>query len=286
MTNSIPLRPVNQPSPKAQPDAPSYSVQELALFKTFTRETYRSTFGVDAPAYDPGRVIKTWFDSTVDTSDPANVAVYKTLAKNSNGEWALRQLVLPAVEAAAVNLPGGISYPAYVVPPTGATRGGGSINPNYLSLESDARTLLHEVGGEALMEDGISAVFPISYPPDEPRRMWAIVFSGKPVNVGMLLWTRNAKGVGSPGRWDASSGEPVWVADSPAPAGLSDQRPPREMPVRDLLPNEKLQTTLMGVSVIRTDLSAASQPAGQFTSDDRAMLQQIHQLVTKLARSV
>ena len=76
---------------------------------------------------------------------------------------------------------------------------------------------------------------------------------------------------------------PVWVPDPPAPTGIGDTRPPVNMPVRDLLANEKLQTGLMGVSVVRTDLQQqVDQQAGQFTADDRATLQQIFQLVSKL----
>jgi hypothetical protein len=55
------------------------------------------------------------------------------------------------------------------------------------------------------------------------------------------------------------------------------------MPVRDLLPNEKFQMGLMGVSIIRTDLSQQQgQLDGQFTPDDRATLQQIYQIVSRL----
>jgi hypothetical protein len=40
----------------------------------------------------------------------------------------------------------------------------------------------------------------------------------------------------------------------------------------------------MGVSVVRTDLQQqADQQAGQFTPDDRATLQQIYEIVNRLA---
>ena len=151
----------------------------------------------------------------------------------------------------------------------------------YLSLQSDADELMAAIGGSSVFDEGNTAVFPVVYPPDEPRRTWDIMFKGQPLNVGLLLAARNAKGVGAPGHWDASGPDAIWIADPPAPSGEGDTRPPRPMPVRDLLPNEKLQTGLMGVGVVRTDLQ--QDASGAFTSDDRATLQQIYQLVSKLA---
>jgi hypothetical protein len=93
----------------------------------------------------------------------------------------------------------------------------------------------------------------------------------------------NANGVGAPGKWQITANGPVWVA-TPAPTGLNDTRPPRPMPVRNLLPNEMLQSGLMGVSVIRTDLQQQQEAqAGQFTADDRATLQQIYKMLVNLS---
>jgi CBS domain containing-hemolysin-like protein len=75
--------------------------------------------------------------------------------------------------------------------------------------------------------------------------------------------------------------EPQWIATI-TPTGDGDTRPPREMPLRALLPNEKLQAGPMGIAqVVRLDLQAAqAQASGAFTQDDRAMLQKILQLVS------
>src|SRR6266404_4533333 len=273
--------PVSQPVIPPQPNLAVYGTQELALFKDYTRDTYRAAFGVEAPHWDPSRLKKSWFDSTADRSDPANVAIYKIVAKDQSGNWAIRQLVMPAQEAGAVNLPGAQVYPPYVVAPTQAARGGSGINPIYLSLESDARTLMAELGGQGLVDEVNTSVFLIVYPADEPRRAWDILFQGHAENAGSLLFNRNTKGIGAPGRWDLSSPTPVWVPAPLPPTGLDDTRPSREMPVRELLPNEKLQTGLMGVSVIRTDLQQqANELSGQFTPDDRATLQQILRIVS------
>ena len=274
--------PVSRPSNPAQPNLLAYGVSQLALFTSYTRASYLAAFGVQAPAWDPARVRKTWFDSTVDTSDPSNVAVYEIIAMDSGGNWGVRQMVIPAAEAAMVNLPGAVTYPPYSVAPTQVTSGGSPVNPNYLSLEPDARALMATLGGTGLVQETGNAVFAIVYPASEPRRIWDFVVGGALVNAGSLLLAQNANGIGAPGHWDLSKGEPVWVPDPAPPTGENDTRPPRDMPVRDLLPNEKLQAGLMGVSVVRTDLlQQQAEQSGQFTADDRATLQQIYQILSR-----
>ena len=278
------ILPVSQPAAPAQPSTEFYSAQDLALFQAFTRDSYRTAFGVEAPAYDPARLLKSWFDSTVDVSDPGNVAVYRIVAQDQNGKGFLRQVVMPAQEAATVNLPGAIQYPPYVVAPTLATRGGSALNPVYLSLESDAQSLMSELGGTDLQQEDLQP-FPASYPSDEPRRPWNFSLQGQRFNVGALLMTRNAGGVGSPGHWDRSSPQLLWVPDAPGPNGLDDTRPVREMPVRSLLPNEMLYAGPLGLlGVVRADLQkAADEQSGQFTPDDRAMLRAIYLASNKRA---
>jgi len=184
--------------------------------------------------------------------------------------------VVPSAEAAAVNLPGAIKYPPYIVPGTLATRGDSGINPNYLSTEADARALMLEVGGTGVVEESLDR-FPVTYPADERRRIWDIVFKGHGVNVGLLFVNRNAKGVGSTGQWDLSKAEPVWTADPPAPTGLDDTRTPRQLPLRPLLANERFHAGLMDVGIERTDLKQAQDEAsGQFTAQDRVMLKAIY----------
>ena len=282
MANSI--SPVSQPVVPAQPNAEFYSIQDLALFKTYSRESYRAAFGVDAAAYDPARLRKSWFDSSVDLSDPGNVAVYQVVAQDQSGSGILRQMVMPAQEAATVNLPGTIQYPSYVVAPTLATRGGSVLNPIYLSLQTDAQALMAQLGGTNLQQEDLPS-FPASYPNDELRRPWYFLLQGQPVNVGALLLSRNAQGAGAPGHWDLSSPQPVWVPDPAGPTGVDDTRPMRAMPVRSLLPNEQLYAGLMGLlGVVRTDLQkAADEGSGMFTSDDRATLRMIYQAVSKLS---
>jgi hypothetical protein len=276
--------PVSQPVVPAQPNTEFYNIQNLVLFKAYSRDSYRAAFGVQAPAYDPARVVKTWFDSTVDVSNPDNVAVYRIVAQGKDGAGMLQQMVLPAQEAATVNLPGAVQYAPYVAAPTLATRGGSVMNPIYLSLENDARALMADLGGADLQQEDLPS-FPATYPSGEPRRPWYFLLHGQPVNVGALLLMRNGKGVGAPGHWDTSSLQPLWVPDPPAPTGEGDTRPQRALPVRDLLPNEQLYTGMMGIlGVMRTDLKQADNEAsGQFTPDDRALLRSIYLAVSKLS---
>ena len=281
MANAI--SPVSQPVVPAQPGTEFFSLQDLALFKTYTRESYRAAFGQEAAAYSPARLRKSWFDSTVDVSDPSNLAVYRIATQDQSGNGTLRQIVMPAQEAATVNLPGLVSYPPYVVAPTLATRGGSILNPIYLSLESDAQALMQALGGANLQQEELPS-FPATYPADEPRRAWYFIVQGQTANAGALLLTRNAQGTGAPGQWDVSTSLPVWVPDAQALTGADDTRPPREMPVRNLLPNEQLYTGMLGIpGVRRVDLQLTSDEAsGKFMPDDRAMLRMIYQAVSKL----
>lgn len=274
--------PVSQPVIPPEPDQVAYSVQALALFPSYTRDSYLAAFGIQAPPWDPSRLTKTWFDTTVDVSNPANVALYKVIGLNPGGKWGPVQLVIPVGEAATVNLTGSVSYPPYSIDPTQISSGGAFINAMYLSLESDARALMQTLDGSDLMFETGNPVFPIVYPAGEPRRIWDLTVNGAVCNAGTLLAARNANGIGAPGHWQPSAGGPVWVPD-PAPTGANDMRQARPIPVRDLLPNEELQMGLMGVSVVRTDLVAQQGiTAGQFTPDDRATLQQIYQMIGKL----
>lgn len=275
------MNPTSVPAIPAQPDQATYGPDALALFKTFTRDTYLAAFGVQAPAWDVSRPPKFWFDSTVDVSAPSNVAVYKVVDSNS-GTPVLRQLVIQAAEAAAVNIPGAVTYAPYAIAPTGTTRAGAGVNPQYLSLQTSAADLMRQLGGSGLADEGASAQFPAIYPANEPRRMWTFLIAGNPVNVGMLLAAFNSGGMGAPGRWDLSTGFPQWISAAAAPTGLDDRRVARPLPVRDLLPNEELRAEPLGLGgalVVRTDLVQANS-AG-FTPDDRKLLQQIFAIVSK-----
>ena len=284
--------PVSLPAAPPQPDEAIYSPANLALFQEYTRESYRATFAQDAPPWDPTRLYKSWFDSSVFTPQPNTVA-YQIFGQDLTGAWGFQSLTLLLADAAAVNLPGAITYPQYVVQPTSATRGASGMSANYLSLAADANALLPTFAGTSIVDQGITPVFPVVYPADEPRRMWAIVLpNGNQLNVGLLLLECNAGGIGAPGHWDTSAdgsvgGYPVWVADPVAPSGLNDTRPHCAMPVRALLPNEQVGMQNLGILaspvIMRTDLGqAAAELAGQFTPADRQNLNEVYRILSKL----
>lgn len=261
------MQPISVPSIPAQPDKATYSTDELALFKRYTRALFYSAFGVQPEPFDVGRDAKDWFDTTSDLSDPININLYKSLGRNGKGEPVIRQMMLKASIAASLNLPndGAQSYPAYVVAPTTAKRLGPGeltsqpVNPMFLSSKAEAITLNAEVGGSSIMDQqSMGGGFSISYN-TETRRLWEINFNGRNTNVGLLLTQKNSHGVGAPGHWDLSQPEPVWVFD---PAVVGDVSAPHNwtpMPLRDLLPNEVLRSTLDGSEVVRTDKEAELQ---------------------------
>jgi hypothetical protein len=284
--------PASLPVAPPQPDQDIYSPAALALFPEYTRESYRATFAVDAPPWDPARLYKTWFDSTVFTPQP-NTLTYQTFGQDAAGAWGFQNLTLAVADAATVNLPGAITYPQYVVQQTSATRGSSGMSANYLSLASDANALLPAFAGTSIVDQGITPVFPVVYPADEPRRMWAIVLpNGNQLNVGLLLLERNASGTGSPGHWDTTAdsspgGYPVWSAEAPPRSGLDDTRPHCAMPVRALLPNERVGMQTLGILaspvIMRSDLGqAAAELAGQFTPADRQNLNEVYRILSKL----
>ena len=276
------MEPLSRPVTPPQPDQAQYGVGELALFKTYSRESFRHVFGAQTQAFNPLRKIKTWFDTSVDLSDPEALVVYKVAAQDKSGSWVFRQVGMSAQEAATLNLHGEFEYPVYFVAPTHATRGGSTMNPDYLSTLTDAQAMASEIGADGIVDEGITTVFSAEFPPDEPRRMWSVMFRSRAFNVGLLLKTKFAKGVGAPGHWNVQSGEPVWASEVPPvnPAASAAAVAVWEMPCRDLLPNERLQNGLFGPAVVRTDKQAEAElNSGKFLPSDRAMLQRILQAI-------
>lgn len=270
------MEPLSRPVVPPQPDQAQYGVGELALFKVYSRDSFLHVFGEQAASFDPQRKIKAWFDTSVDLSDPDGLVVYKVAAQDKSGTWVLRQVGMPAREAATVNLPGMLQYPMYSVAATHATRGGAPINPDYLSLQSEAIALSTAIGGDGIVDDGVTTVFSAEFPPDEPRRMWAVMFRARSFNAGLLLKSRRASGVGAPGHWDVVTGEPVWVSDVATGSPAAGTQAVWELPCRDLLGNERLQTGLFGPAVVRTDKQAEAElNSGKFLPSDRQVLQHI-----------
>lgn len=276
--------PTSIPQYPPQPDQAIYGFSVLQTVPTFTRQSYLNAFGVQPPDFDATKPPKFWFDSTVDLSNSANVAVYQTVQLDGITA-SIVQLQMPATQAASVNIPGLVTYPPYVIQPTTATMGGQPFNADVLSDLQDAINLAASFGlGSSTVFDGDPTFGPflVDYPATEPRRQWMILFKGAPVSVGILLSNMNAQGIGSPGAWDLTGPQPVWVPVPPPPDGITSGVPQPgttvSVPVRPLLPNEEIVSTLGGAMIARTDMSSAATDTGSgFGPTDRATLLWIQQ---------
>jgi hypothetical protein len=272
------------PVVKPQPNEKTYSVTELYLFKTYTRESYEKTFGVQPPPFDSTKPIKTWFDSTVTTPTVS----YQTLDLNSLKNVTL---VLKKEDAAAVNLPGAYRYSPYIVKPseclsqsTSAPTPPAPVNPTYLSTRLEAEALASEVGGSVVLATdpgGSMESFLVSCPNTDNRNVWEVQFKTSRVLAGQLMLAKNAKGIGAPGFWDLSGPSPVWVSKEPVVTSSNYMR----IPVRSLLPNEKYNQTPFGLFITRTDLDGPNGTGG-FLLSDRAMLEEILKIVRELETKV
>lgn len=251
-------------------------IDQEALFQRYpTATAFAQAHNGVQPPYNAALGIKDWED----TSANPNSSAIKTY--NVAGPSGIIQFQIPEASAAVCNLPPDpITYPTYVVASTAATRGSATINPVYLSMEVDARSLMADLGGTGLAIEDLSG-FPMSYPVDEPRRLYYFLLSGHPLNVGNLLYAKNFPGgIGAPGHWDVSSGSPTWVATPAAPMEANTQ-PRFPMPLKPLTATQSTVQQLMGGFLIEDN---AGQPAplsagGSFTDADR-------QLLTKIAAAL
>jgi hypothetical protein len=191
---------------------------------------------------------------------------------------------MPAAEAAALNIPGLVTYPAYVIPATDATISGQPINADVLSNYQDAVNLAASwnLGSSAVFDsDPTFGPFLVTYPSDETRRQWMILFESVAQNVGVCLAAMYAQGIGYPGTWNLSGTEPVWTPAPAPPDGITTGVPQAgtavPVPVRPLLPNEEIITTLGGAMIARTDMSSAVTDTDGFGPADRATLLWIQQ---------
>ncbi len=265
------------PADPPQPNQNSYSAAELQQFPTYTRDSYRAKFGAPAPACDASRLVKSWFDRTVDATRPEDFVIYKVVSPDGK----LKQMVMTNLEASAVNLTGVEKYPPYQADDTQAllhnpvsNQAIGTIWPQSLSTLDQAKRFAALFNG-TYSEDSGAPNYTYSYPSTEPRRVWTVKdASGNMYLVGQLLYEENSAGIGAPGSWSVSNGTWKWSA---APLSDCAGQTERPVPVRALLPNEQLTTDPFGgVQVIRTDLKQTlDESTGRFTDADRKLLQAI-----------
>ena len=280
---------LSYPAEPAQPNQAVFSTDLLQTFQSYTRASYLAAFGVQAPSFDSTRPEQNWFDSTA-AAFPATLEMSYwqiQLTPSVDGSTAPAQVVpltIPAAQAATPNVPGVVTYPPYIVAPTTAMSGPALVTPTVLSDYSDALALAVALGlpasaviaGPALTWNG------------ETRGDWMIVLPGNPnpYYVGSLIAIQYANGIGWPGTWSVRNSGTVnaeadWTPVPTGPDGISN--PPTSttpIPIRALLPNEKLVPAGLGggVMVARTDLASPSVlgTAVGFSQQDAVMLAAIY----------
>ncbi len=292
---SIPITPT-------QPNQAQYGLDSLALFKRYTRDSFLAAFGEQAPPFDPTKKPKDWFDTSVDAqNDPNGVSVYKhsTGVDTTGTPIAFKTFGITNLEASLVNLPGQYNYPQYHIAPTDATYGNAPINPLELCSKEDAAWIASLLNVAPNSPQGfiyqeqakpLTGPFLINYPSDETRRMY-IITNGTDkyqMNAGEMLNSMYLTGVGYPGHWNFdATGTAIWVVGNVS--AQTNNLPNWDMPLRDLLPNEKLfvASPFSGVVVQRTDMKQptdVTNSGGGFTDADRTMLTAIQTAVNKLLK--
>jgi hypothetical protein len=306
--------PESQPTVPAQPNLPDYGFGSLALFASYTRASYLAAFGVQAPNWDATKAPKAWFD-TSGTNPSTYLAPNLLAVSGSSAEQPLTVIeaatgqprALTPEEAAAVNIPGLISYPPYVVAPSDAIQlaTGATLNPTYLSTFAQAVQLAVAWGVPATfgipgativdMDPGGDQAY--VYPTGEARRWYGILYNGQPLTVGTELAQMNSQGVGYPGQWNLSAPvgptfeftaalpDGIWAGVAPAGSAIP-------CPVRPLLPTEYFEQVLGGSEILNTNLiqppSATGETVrvGDFTSADRATLAAMQAQIAAIATAM
>ncbi len=243
---------------------------DIQIKKVYTRELYAQEFGSQPDTYNPALPPKSWVGS----------GAFKIFDYDKG---AIVDITVPGSQD-GVNIPGVKSYPAYIVAPTKASAGGSIINPIYMSMQSDAQTLMTELNGINLQQEDQPG-FPTTYPADELRRDWYFILNGQSVNVGALLLMKNVNGVGAPGRWDLTKSTPVWISEQPAlPPAVT--LPPVGVPIS--LPDGAaiIYLAFPGVGwVVQMpgDQAPGTSPASGGAASDSLMAQETNRLVKAIA---
>lgn len=293
--------PVEQP----QPNQEFYGLDVLALFQTYTRDSYRAAGNGD-PVWDPSRPEQDWWDDTYDGHQPGEPVTFSVVVWAGDGTATIETRTQPAKWMRTPNFKGLPIYPKWTPAPTFATRNGGPFNPqgiaqnpHDMSTPEQAEALRVELGGTSVTDAGANSltipgigqlVFPVNYPVDDPRREYAVVLStGKLFNAGQALGMKYSAGIGHPGHWVA---DPLtdsglnWQSD-PVPDGSTSTVKPLPPPCRALKPNEELLPFMSsawttGTRVHRKDLAVPSSTPNSGTNSDAGDLADIRTKVTAL----
>jgi hypothetical protein len=272
--------PIEQP----QPNQEFYGVDVLNLLETYTRAEFEAAGGPLIP-FDPARPEQDWWDDTYAAITPMQRVSYNAVVSGAGGTAAIGSFTQTAAQMATPNFKGLPNYRKWTPAPTravynhAAPSSASPVDPKDLSTAEQAQALLAELGGTSIVDIGANSVtlpnigqivFPVTYLPDDPRRLFAVVLSsGKLFNVGQALAEKYAAGMGAPGAWvsDATQISGVSWQATAVPDGSTSTASALPVPCRVLLANERLVISLVGglgfqiTQVQRTDLTPAVAPA-------------------------
>lgn len=279
---------INKPVVPAQPKDARYGVEKLYLTPVLTREKYFELFGEEAPYYDPARKPKRWFFSDVveGSEDPANELI-QFLVWDPN-KRAIVPLIMTKLEASLPNIPGVVKFQEYknsettsakLFGPTGEGGDGYSpLNGRYLVDPIVAGTVLKEINKD-LGTKFVAELNPDPWPwktvyGSETRRNLNFVSGDEVRSAALVLEHRFRNGLGHPGKWVREKDGELTFELLVVPSGSGDPRPEVNIPVRPLLPNERIESTPFGSTIVRTDLTT-NEPApgtGSLTAAQDALL--------------
>ena len=292
------------PNEQPQPNQEFYGLDVLNLFETYTRAQFEAAGGPLIP-FDPARPEQNWWDETYAALAPNQSVHYNAVVAGAGGAAAVGSFTQTAAQMATPNFKGLPRYPKWTPPSTRAVYNHAApsatspVDPKELSTAEQAQALLAELGGSSVVDAGANSVtlpnvgqivFPVSYPLDDPRRLFAVVLSsGKLFSVGQALAQKYSAGVGAPGSWVADATQISGLRWQPAavPDGSASTASALPVPCRALLANERLMTSLVGglgfqtTQIQRTDLiPTVAPPSGGAASE--ALLLDIQVKVTAL----
>ena len=283
--------PIEQP----QPNQEFYGVDALNLFDTHTRAEFEAAGGPLIP-FDPARPEQDWWDDTYAAASPTQSVSYNAVVWGSGGTAAIGSFTQTAAQMATPNFKGLPNYPNWTPAPTRAVYNHAApsttspVDPKDLSTAQQAQALLAELGGTSIVDIGANSVtlpnigqivFPVTYPADDPRRLFAVVLSSsKLFNVGQALSEKYAAGIGAPGSWFADATQISglrWRATA-VPDGSASTASALPVPCRALRANERLKTSLVGglgfqtTQIQRTDLMPTTGAAWGGDNADPVLL--------------
>jgi len=283
--------PIEQP----QPNQEFYGLDVLNLFETYTRAQFEAAGGPLIP-FDPTRPEQDWWDDTYAAIAPTQSVRYSAVVAGAGGTAAIGSFTQTAAQMATPNFKGLPRYGKWTPAATravynhAAPSSASPVDPKDLSTAEQAQALLAELGGTSIVDIGANSVtipnigqivFPVTYSPDDARRLFAVVLSsGKLFNIGQALAEKYSAGVGAPGSWvaDATQISGLRWQSTTVPDGSASTAAALPVPCRALFPNEGLMTSLVGglgfqiTQIQRTDMIPASAPASGGTAPEPLLL--------------